>query len=122
MILPSKRSVKRFRIARNQADFKKKIFKEVITHGLLSSFRLQAESLSFDVSKKAWGRWATKGRKGAKQRALLRLNPYVKFMRGQLVRACKLGNAGETMDGGGWRVDRGEIGVELSLCKLPTKL
>jgi len=62
--------------------------------------------------------WATKRTKGAKLRALLRLNPYVKFMRGQLVRsqARSLGTVVA------WRVDRGEIGVELSLCKLPTKL
>lgn len=51
-----------------------------------------------------------KRKERSKVRALLRLNPYVKFMRGQLVRESsrKLGNAGETVGvGRGWWVDRG---------------
>lgn len=63
-----------------------------------------------------------KRKERSKAEGTIRLNPYVKFMRGSLVRAHKLGNARETVAGSGWWVDRGEIGGELSLCKLPTKL
>lgn len=59
-----------------------------------------------------------KRKERSKVRALLRLNPYVKFMRGQLVRARNLGNTGETVGvsgGSGWWVDRGETGAGFKL-------
>ncbi|EFN85310.1 hypothetical protein EAI_15994 [Harpegnathos saltator] len=79
-----------------------------------------AESLLFDVGRRGrLGRMGYKRKERSKVRALLRLNPYVKFMRGQLVRARKLGNAGETVaaggdgggggGGGGWWVDRATL-------------